>query len=78
VWDIRVLGPLEATRAGQPVDLGSPKQRLVLSILICQAGQLVSTDSLIDARAHPVIRKIGCTVIDSSGHARVTSAAQGR
>lgn len=47
--DVRVLGPLEANRADQPVDLGPPKQRLVLCLLICRNGEPLSIDSLVDA-----------------------------
>jgi DNA-binding SARP family transcriptional activator len=43
-----VLGPLEVTRAGEPVQLGSFKQRAVLGILLANRGRVVSTDRLID------------------------------
>ena len=47
--DVRVLGPIEAGEAGQPIDLGAPKQRLVFCVLVCHAGRPVSTDRLVDA-----------------------------
>ena len=43
-----VLGPLEVTCGGEPIHLGSPKQRAVLGILLTNANGVVSTDRLID------------------------------
>ena len=37
-----ILGPLEVRRAGETVDLGSPKQRIVLGALILARGAVVS------------------------------------
>ena len=45
----RLLGPLEVTRGGEPVGLGGPKQRALLTLLLVDAGRAVSTDRLIDA-----------------------------
>ena len=47
--EFRVLGPLEALRDGAPVELPRPKQRALLAMLLLNAGQIVSTDRLIDA-----------------------------
>ena len=44
-----VLGPLEATLDGVPIDIGSPKQRAVLAMLLINANQPVTPDRLIDA-----------------------------
>lgn len=44
---LRILGPLAATRAGGPVPLGGPKQRTVLALLAQAAGDRVSADQLI-------------------------------
>jgi DNA-binding SARP family transcriptional activator/tetratricopeptide (TPR) repeat protein/chloramphenicol 3-O-phosphotransferase len=45
----RVLGPLEVTGSdGEPVDLGSPKLRALLSLLLLDAGRVVSLDRIID------------------------------
>lgn len=44
-----ILGPLEVRRAGETVDLGSPKQRIVLGSLILARGAVVSVDRLIDS-----------------------------
>lgn len=46
--EIRVLGPIEADHEGQPLNLGGPKQRLVLAVLLARANQVVSTDRLVD------------------------------
>ncbi|GAA3614790.1 BTAD domain-containing putative transcriptional regulator [Kineosporia mesophila] len=42
----RVLGPVEVAHDGRPVDLGGPKQRLVLTVLLLEAGRVVSIDRL--------------------------------
>ena len=47
--EFRILGPLEASRHGQPLELGAAKQRALLVLLLLRAGEVVSTDRLIDA-----------------------------
>ncbi|MGZ8636375.1 MAG: AfsR/SARP family transcriptional regulator, partial [Actinomycetota bacterium] len=47
MW-IGVLGPVEVSRAGQPVALGGPKQRAVLAHLVVRANQVVPAETLID------------------------------
>jgi len=44
-----LLGPLEVRSEGSPVQLGGPKQRALLALLLVDAGRTVSTDRLIDA-----------------------------
>ena len=44
----RVLGPLEATRDGEPLRLGGGKQSALLAILLLNANEVVSSDRLID------------------------------
>jgi len=44
----QVLGPLAVRRHGSPVKLGSPKERLILGVLLMHAGRVVSTERLID------------------------------
>ena len=46
--DYLCLGPLEAMVNGDPVELGEPQQRLVLAVLLSQAGAVVSMDRLVD------------------------------
>jgi tetratricopeptide (TPR) repeat protein len=46
--EFRVLGSVEATADGAPVDLGSRKQRLVLAVLLLEAGRPVSLERLVD------------------------------
>ncbi len=43
-----VLGPLEVRRGEARIELGAPKQRQVLGVLLVNAGAVVSTDRLID------------------------------
>jgi DNA-binding SARP family transcriptional activator len=46
--EFRILGPLEVLAHGRPLDLGGPKQRLLLALLLVRAGEIVATDRLID------------------------------
>ncbi|WP_203987273.1 BTAD domain-containing putative transcriptional regulator [Virgisporangium aurantiacum] len=45
---LRVLGPLEAEVDGHTVDLGGPRQRAVLALLVTARGDVVPVDRLID------------------------------
>ncbi|MFC4534918.1 BTAD domain-containing putative transcriptional regulator [Sphaerisporangium dianthi] len=46
---IRLLGPVAAIgRDGRPIDMGGPRQRMLLARLALDPGRLVTTDSLID------------------------------
>ena len=45
----RILGPLTASRDGEPLALGSPQQRALLAVLIAHAGRVVTRDRLVDA-----------------------------
>ena len=47
-YSVNALGPLTATVAGERVDLGGPKQRLVLALLMTDPDHVVATDRLID------------------------------
>jgi DNA-binding SARP family transcriptional activator len=44
-----LLGPLEVTSEGATLELGGPKQRALLALLLFDAGRAVSTDRLIEA-----------------------------
>ena len=46
--EFRVLGPLEVGAAGQPLDLGTPRQRTLLGLLLVHAGEVVSYDRLVE------------------------------
>jgi DNA-binding SARP family transcriptional activator len=46
--EFRILGSLEVRADGKTVPLGGQKQRALLAILLLRAGQVVSTDRLID------------------------------
>lgn len=45
----RLLGPLQVVHSGTPVEIGAPKQRAVLAMLLLAQGRVVSVDRLIDA-----------------------------
>jgi DNA-binding SARP family transcriptional activator/DNA-binding beta-propeller fold protein YncE len=47
--EISLLGPVEATSGGKPVDLGSPQQRALLVLLAARAGAVVPMDVIVDA-----------------------------
>jgi DNA-binding SARP family transcriptional activator len=49
VLDFRILGPVEVWDDEAQLQLGGPKQRAVLALLLIDAGRVVSTDRLIDA-----------------------------
>ena len=46
--EFRILGPLEVLHNGDPLKLGGPKQRAVLSVLIAHAGRAVPVARLTD------------------------------
>lgn len=46
--DFRILGPLEVAEDGDPIALGGPRQRALLSLLLLRANETVSRDWLID------------------------------
>jgi DNA-binding SARP family transcriptional activator len=46
--DVQILGPLRVLRDGVEVDLGRPKQRLLLAVLVAAGGDTVSVDRLVD------------------------------
>ena len=46
---VSILGAVEATLEGDPVDLGSPQQRTLLALLAIEVGRPVSVDRIVDA-----------------------------
>ena len=47
--EFRILGPLEVLEDGRAVALGGQKQRALLTILLLDAGRVVSVDRIVDA-----------------------------
>src|SRR5215210_9467942 len=47
--EFRILGPFEVSERGQLLEVGAGKQRALLVLLLLHAGDVVSTDRLIDA-----------------------------
>src|SRR5689334_18100186 len=43
-----ILGPLAVWRDGQPVEVGGPRVRMLLALLLLDAGRTVSSARLID------------------------------
>src|SRR5579872_1240265 len=46
--EFRALGPLEAVVAGQLADLGAPKQRALLALLVSRVGEPVTVDVMLE------------------------------
>jgi len=46
--EIRILGPLEASENGQPLELGPPKQRALAALLVLHRNEVISADRLIE------------------------------
>lgn len=46
--EVCVLGPVEVSLAGEPVDLGTPKQRALVAALALSRGWPVSVDGIVD------------------------------
>lgn len=46
---LRVLGPIEASVGGRGVELGAPKQRAVLALLVSRLGRPVSVDAMAES-----------------------------
>src|SRR5919106_1840079 len=49
LMEFRILGPLEVLHEGKPLPLGGPRDRALLALLITHAGEVVSSDGLIEA-----------------------------
>ncbi len=47
--DFRILGSLEVTGGAGAIDLGPPKQRALLAVLLLHVGEIVPVDRLIDS-----------------------------
>jgi DNA-binding SARP family transcriptional activator len=46
--EFRVLGPVEAIADGRPLELGGPRQRALLALLLLNANRVVAADRLVD------------------------------
>jgi YVTN family beta-propeller protein len=47
-FEFQLLGPFEVSEHGRLLDVGSGKQRALLALLVLHAGEIVSTDRLIE------------------------------
>ena len=47
--EFRILGSLEILDDGVPIELGAPKQRAVLAVLLLNPNTVVSTDRLVES-----------------------------
>lgn len=47
--EFRALGPIEAMVGGRQVDLGAPKQRALLALLVSRVGRPVTVDVMLEA-----------------------------
>jgi DNA-binding SARP family transcriptional activator len=48
VLEFRLLGPVEVTDDNEPLPLGAPRQRAVLALLLLHAGEVVSSERIVD------------------------------
>src|SRR5215467_11334046 len=48
VFEVRLLGPVQAIRLGREVALGGPKKRAVLALLLVEAGRVVPASRLME------------------------------
>jgi predicted ATPase/DNA-binding SARP family transcriptional activator len=48
VFELRLLGPVQAVRAGRDVPLGGPRQRALLALLAVDAGRVVPAGRLVE------------------------------
>jgi predicted ATPase/DNA-binding SARP family transcriptional activator len=48
VFELRLLGPVQAVRAGRDVPVGGPRQRAVLALLALEAGRVVLAGQLVE------------------------------
>jgi DNA-binding SARP family transcriptional activator len=48
VVEFRLLGSLEVVAGGTVAELGSPKQRTLLAVLLLHPGELISSERLIE------------------------------
>src|SRR5260370_5488762 len=48
----RVLGPIEVWVGDRQVDLGAPKQRAVLAVLLLNSGRVVAEERLLEVLWH--------------------------
>jgi len=48
VVEVRLLGPVQAVRAGREVALGGPRQRAVLALLVLESGRVVPAGRLVE------------------------------
>ena len=46
--ELALLGPLEARRAGEPLELGGARPRALLALLALQRGTVVSSDRIVE------------------------------
>lgn len=80
----RVLGPLTMERDGEPVRVGGPKTRVLLAMLLLNAGRVVSVDQFVEAlwsdeppsRATPTLQVHLSNLRKSFGDARPSIITQ--
>jgi DNA-binding SARP family transcriptional activator len=80
--DFRILGPLDVQADGRSLPLGGPQQRAVLAVLLLHAGEVVSTERLIDelwgeqvpSSARPVLQGYVSNLRKAVGPVLVTRA----
>src|ERR671931_1483447 len=80
-----ILGPLEVHDEERQVELGGPKQRALLGVLLLHANESISTERLVDelwgaqppARAHKLVQGYVSGLRKLLGAARVVTRSPG-
>jgi class 3 adenylate cyclase len=83
--EFRILGPLEVHDHGCQIELGGPKQRALLGVLLLHANESISSERLIDelwgdrppARAHKLVQGYVSGLRKLLGPARVVTRSPG-
>jgi DNA-binding SARP family transcriptional activator len=47
-FEVRLLGPVQAVRAGKQLALGGPMQRAILAMLLVEVGRVVPAGKMIE------------------------------
>ena len=46
MFEFRILGPVQAVRDGRELELGGPRRRAVLALLLVAAGRVIPAERL--------------------------------
>ena len=70
--EVRVLGPIEVRPAGEPVDLGTPRQPALVALALSR-GWPVSVDAIVELLWEDAAPRTAAYAGRTSGRVRATS-----